>query len=144
MAYWGNGGILIVSGLLWSLVFPFNKPLWTSSFVLYTCGWAIILWIVAFEIIDIKGWRGWTSIFLVFGTNALFAYILSEMLLILNYMLPFNVGGETYFVNTWLDKYLFSILTTTPIRAILWGVFMVLVCYLITYPLYKRRLFIEI
>ena len=138
------GIALIVAGLLWNLVFPFNKPLWTSSFVLYTSGWAIVSWIVAFGIIDLKCWRHWTIFFQVFGTNALFIYILSEVLLILNYMLPFNVGEEIYFVNTWLDKYLFSVLTETPIRAMLWGVFMVSVCYLVTYPLYKRKIFIKI
>jgi len=144
---WRTGAMgagLIAAGLLWNLVFPFNKPLWTSSFVLYTCGWAVVLWVIAFVMIDLKGWKGWTGFFLVFGTNALFTYILSELLLMLNYMFPFTIGGESYFVHTWLDKYLFSVLTTTPVRAALWGVLMVLVCWLVTYPLYKRRIFIKL
>lgn len=141
----GLGGVALIGlGLLWNLVFPFNKPLWTSSFVLYTCGWAVVLWVLAFWAIDLKGWKNWTGFFLVFGTNALFSYILSELLLILNYMYPFTVGGETYFVNTWLDKYLFSVLTDTPVRAALWGVTMVLVCWMVTYPLYKRKIFIKL
>ncbi len=138
------GAALIVAGLLWNVVFPFNKPVWTSSFVVYTCGWATVLWVVSFVMIDLKGWTGWTGFFRVFGTNALFTYILSELLLILNDMFPFSIGDEAYLVNTWLDKYLFSALTTTPMRAALWGVLMVAVCWMATYPLYKRRIFIKL
>lgn len=138
------GVALIAVGWLWNLVFPFNKPLWTSSFVLYTCGWAVVLWVAAFALIDLKGWKRWTGFFLVFGTNALFTYILSELLLILNYMFPFTLGTETYYVSTWLDYYLFSPLTTTPLRAALWGVTMVLVCFLATWPLYRRKIFIKL
>ncbi len=138
------GAGLVAAGLLWNLAFPFNKPLWTSSFVLYTCGWATLVWVAAFMLIDVKGWKRWTGFFQVFGTNALFTYILSELLLILNYMFPFTAGGEDFYVNTWLDKYLFSVLTDTPVRALLWGVLMVLVCWLVTYPLYKRKIFIKL
>ena len=138
------GAGLIALGLLWNVVFPFNKPLWTSSFVVYTCGWAIVLWVAAFVMIDLKGWTGWTGFFRVFGTNALFTYILSELLVILNWMFPFSIGGEPYVVSTWLDKYLFSAMTTTPLRAALWGVLMVAVCWLATYPLYRRKIFIKL
>lgn len=138
------GAALIAAGLLWNVVFPFNKPLWTSSFVLYTCGWATVVWVLSFVLIDLKGWTGWTGFFRVFGTNALFTYILSELMLILNDMFPFNAGDEQYLVNTWLDKYLFCHLTTTPMRAALWGILMLAVCWLATYPLYKRKIFIKL
>lgn len=144
---WRTGAVgvgLIAVGWLWNLVFPFNKPLWTSSFVLYACGWAIVLWIVAFTMIDLKGWKRWTGFFQVFGTNALFTYILSELLLMLNWMFPFTIGDESFYLSTWLDKYLFSVLTTTPLRAALWGVTMVLVCFLATWPLYRRKIFIKL
>ncbi len=55
-----------------------------------------------------------------------------------------NGGGEPYVVSTWLDKYLFSAMTTTPLRAALWGVLMVAVCWLTTYPLYRRKIFIKL
>ncbi len=95
-------------------------------------------------LIDLKGWKRSAGFFLVFGTNALFTYILSELLLILNYMFPFALGDETYYMSTWLDHYLFSPLTTTPLRATLWGVTMVLVCFLATWPLYRRKIFIKL
>lgn len=138
------GVAMIIAALLWNTVFPFNKPIWSSSFVLYTSGWAVLIWFAMFWLTDIRKIRGWTGFFLVFGTNALFTYMLSEILLILNYMFPFVVDGQTYCVNTWLDSYLFSLLTTTPLRSALWGITMVLFCWAVTYPLYKRRIYIKL
>lgn len=135
---------MILLAFVWNLVLPFNKPLWSSSFVLFTCGWAIFLWFVMFFLIDIKKIKGWTNFFLVFGTNALFTYVLSELLVILNWMFPFEIAAKTYYVSTWLDAFVYSSLTTTPLRAMLWGITMVLVCWGITYPLYKRNIYIKL
>lgn len=142
MAFAGIAMILIA--MVWNQVLPFNKPLWSSSFVLYTCGWAVLIWFFMFWIIDVKGIKGWTSFFLVFGTNALFTYILSELLLMLNYLCPFTIDGQTYLVHTWLDQYVFSVLTDTPLRPALWGIAMVIVCWAITYPLYKKHIYIKL
>lgn len=141
----GLAGIgMILLAWAWNLVFPFNKPLWTSSFVLYTCGWAVLIWFVMFWLIDVKKIQGWTGFFMVFGTNALYTYILSELLLILSWMIPFTVGGETYYALSWLDRYVYSVLTMIPIRSALWGITMVIVCWAVTYPLYKRKIFIKL
>lgn len=135
---------LIAVSLLWNLIFPFNKPIWSSSFVLYSSGWAMLIWFVLFWLIDVKKQSKWTGFFLVFGTNALFSYILSELLLILNYKLSFMFKGQTYYISTWLDHYFYSVLTTTPVRSALWGITMVAVCLIITYQLYKRRIYIKL
>lgn len=135
---------MIILALLWNLVFPFNKPIWSSSFVLYTCGWAILIWFAMFWLIDIKEWKRWTGFFLVFGTNALFTYILSELLVILNYMYPFAIDGQQYFVSTWLDQHLYSVLTMSPIRPTLWGITVLLICWASTYPLYKKHIYIKL
>ena len=138
------GIAMILIAMAWNLIFPFNKPLWSSSFVLYTCGWAILIWFTMFWLIDVKEIKGWTGFFLVFGTNALFTYILSEILLMLNYLCPFTINGQTYLVHTWLDQYAFSMLGDSPLRPALWGVAMVLVCWAMTYPLYKKHIYIKL
>lgn len=138
------GVAMIVIALIWNIVFPFNKPLWTSSFVLYTSGWAVVLLVLIFWIVDIKGFKSWSSFFMVFGTNALLSYVISELLLIINYMISFNVNGETYYLNTYLDKYIYSAITMTPMRAMLWGVTMVIVCWALIYPLYRKRIFVKL
>src|SRR6266496_3876479 len=59
--------------------FPINKKLWTSSYVVFTTGPALVCLAVCYWIADVKQWRGrWTWPILVFGTNAIAAYFLSE------------------------------------------------------------------
>jgi predicted acyltransferase len=62
-------------GLAWSLVFPFNKNLWTSSYVLFAGGWSILLLALFHWIIDVKGWAAWSFVFQVAGFNSLIVYL---------------------------------------------------------------------
>src|SRR5512133_1212619 len=68
------GAALVAAGLVWGQFFPINKPIWTSSYVLYAGGIGMILLSVLFVIIDIWGLRGWTGFFNTFGTNPMFTY----------------------------------------------------------------------
>jgi predicted acyltransferase len=65
-------------GALWGAVFPINKNLWTSSFVLWTAGWSLLL-LAAFHIaFDIWKWRRLALVLSVVGTNAITAYLLAR------------------------------------------------------------------
>jgi predicted acyltransferase len=66
-------------GLLWSILFPINKPLWTSSFVLYTAGIAIASLGIVFLLADVLKFKVWGLFFSVFGTNAIFSYFLASV-----------------------------------------------------------------
>ena len=75
------GIVLAGIGLAWGLVFPINKKIWTSSYVLYTTGLAIMilgLFIYLIEFKNIKGW--WSRFFDVFGRNPLFIFVMSGFL----------------------------------------------------------------
>ena len=72
---WGSVGILL--GLLLNRFIPINKPLWTSSYVLYTCGIAAVVLALLSWILDIKNWTKWSYPFKVFGLNPLFSFVLS-------------------------------------------------------------------
>jgi predicted acyltransferase len=70
----------IAAGYLWNTVFPINKNLWTSSFVLFTAGAASLLLAICYWSIDVKGWRGWTRPFVILGSNAITLYVVSGLL----------------------------------------------------------------
>jgi predicted acyltransferase len=71
------GGVLIVAGLAWGLVFPIAKELWTSSYVLLSTGIALVLLAGLHQALDVKGWKAPGAGFLTdFGINAIFAYSL--------------------------------------------------------------------
>ena len=74
-------GILLTAfGWCWNFWFPINKPLWTSSYVLYTAGLALCFLGFCYWLIDIKGYKKWTKPFVIFGVNALALYVGSGIL----------------------------------------------------------------
>ena len=81
-----GGLLLFVLGLLWGeaapkwLLFPVNKNLWSSSFVLLTAGLGTALFGLTWWLVDVRAWRGWTGPFVTYGKNAIAVYVGSELL----------------------------------------------------------------
>ena len=68
-------GVLgLVAGEVWGLLFPINKNLWTSSYVVFTAGFACVILAVCLWLIDVRQWRGWTKPFVIYGVNPLVAF----------------------------------------------------------------------
>ena len=70
--------MLIALGLLWNIVFPINKRLWTSSFVLYAGGFSVLFLALFYLIIDVAGWQKWAMPFIWIGTNSILIYMCAE------------------------------------------------------------------
>lgn len=79
----GIGAIMILIGMGWNVIFPFNKALWTSSYVLYTSGIDMVLLAGLIWLLDIWQLKKWSYFFEVFGKNPLFIYILSWVVAVL-------------------------------------------------------------
>ena len=136
------GLILLVCGLLWSHNLPINKRLWTSSYVLFTGGISMVLLASLFWAIDgsYQLRRGLTP-WLVFGTNALAAYVLSEVLAIALAAIRMPRGGN-------LQKSLFHLLPhwlgPPSLVSMIYSVFFVLACAIPLTPLYRRKIFLKL
>ena len=63
---------MITIGLIWGLIFPINKQLWTSSYVLFTGGIATLVLAILSWVIDVKNLKSYFWVFKVFGTNSIF------------------------------------------------------------------------
>ena len=136
-----GGTVLIAAGLLWSHTLPLNKRLWTPSFALFTAGVAMALFALLFYLIDgpSRLRRGLTP-WLVFGTNALTAYILSELLAIVLSAVTLT-RGET------LQQFLYRSLPAfgpPPLVSVTYSVLFVLVCLLPVVYLYRHRIFLKL
>lgn len=74
-------GIICVSvALLWDVIFPINKNIWTSSFALYTIGWSFLLLALFYGIIDVLKYRRWTFFFIVIGMNSIVVYMIGDFI----------------------------------------------------------------
>ena len=73
----GVGVGAVVLGLAWGRWFPINKALWTSPYVVFTAGAALLILAACFWLVEIRQWRRWATPFVVFGTNAIAAFVLS-------------------------------------------------------------------
>lgn len=80
MALFVAGSCAAAGGLLWGVVFPINKNLWTSSFTLLSGGLAAMVLAVCHWLLDVHRWRGWETALLAFGRNPLAAYFFSVAL----------------------------------------------------------------
>jgi predicted acyltransferase len=74
------GNALVAAGWMWSGVFPINKNLWTSSYVLFTAGLAMHTLAVCYWMVDVRGWKRWAGPFAWFGMNAIFAFFFSGVM----------------------------------------------------------------
>ena len=74
-----GGGALVVAGLVWDLVFPINKPLWTSSYVAWTTGWALVTLAALYWLVEVRGLHRWTRPLVVYGMNAITVFLASGL-----------------------------------------------------------------
>jgi predicted acyltransferase len=139
------GLVLMEGSLLWSQNFPLNKRLWTSSFALFTSGIGMAVLALLFWYIDGNKKQDaqhnfWMKPWLVFGTNALTAYVLSEVLAVALAAIPVRGGN--------LQQLLFHLLPSwlgpPPFVSVLYSVLFVCVCYLPVWQLYRRRIFVKL
>lgn len=139
------GILALLAGLVWGLQFPINKSLWTSSFVLYTAGWATILLSLSYWLIDINGYKRFTKPFVVYGVNAITVFFLSGLMPRIMSMIEVKmpdgkmVGSQTWIYNTFIVPY-FSPLNASLVYAVLF----ILFWYLILWIMYKRNIIIKV
>ena len=137
--------VSLALGYFWSLWFPLNKNMWTSSYVLVAAGYSLALMALAFWAVEQKGWRtGWTWIWLVFGSNAIAAYMFSELLpgVLLN--VRFESGGERTNVIAFLFDHLFAHIPDPGWAAFAYSVSFTAVCFLPVWVMYRRRIFLKV
>jgi len=133
-------------GYFWALWFPLNKNMWTSSFVLVAAGYSLLLLTLVFWAVEVKGWRkGWTWIWLVFGSNAIAAYMVSELLPgVLNTVSLPNGPGQHASLNVVIFSDLFAHIPDPHWAAFAYSVTFTAVCFVPVLILYRKRIFLKI
>ena len=125
---------------LWNLAFPVNKKLWTSSFVVYTVGLDCIIIAALTYITQFAKKVEWTKFFQVFGKNPLFIYLLSELLIVVLYMIPASPGMS---LAEWIYSNIFSY-AGGYLGSLLFAITYMLLCWSVGYWLDKRKIYVRV
>jgi predicted acyltransferase len=138
----------LCAGEFFNIWFPINKKLWTSSFVLFTAGFALVFLALFYWLLDYRKSRGpWTMPPLVFGMNSIAAYVFSELLAIFLGIWRIHLPQDGY---TDLQAIIYNNIFTSrdsPPSAnasLMFSLSFVLVCWLAMWPLYRKRIFLKI
>jgi predicted acyltransferase len=137
------GGLLILLALCWNNFFPIDKKLWTSSFVLITTGLDLAIIAALLYIVELKRWNkwNWTKFFTVFGRNPLFIYLLSELLIVVFYLVQVAPGES---LHHWVNRIFFQAIVPGAIGSLLFALVYMMVCWMVAWWLDKRNILIKI
>ena len=124
------GAMFLAVGYGVSAILPINKDLWTSTFVLVTSGWSIILLAVFYGVIDVLKWQRWAFFFVVIGTNAIIIYLASSLV------------NWQYLANSLFGGVVASV--PSDAKALVQVIALLTVQWCVLYWLYKRNIFIKI
>ena len=134
--------VLLAAGTLWGFTFPINKKLWTSSYVLFAAGWSLLGLTLTYFLIEVRKLpTRWITPALVFGMNAISAYVLSELL----------AGGISSIriaphqsLQQGIYLHIFQPIGTPAFSSLLYSLVFVLVCWLPMLVLYRRKIFLKL
>jgi predicted acyltransferase len=138
------GASLTALGYLWSFLFPINKPLWTSSYVLYTSGLAMIVLSLIFTIADVLKFQMWGTFFLVFGTNALFSYFIAGLWTRLLLLVKLPSGNTNINLYTWIYDKICVPVAGNLNGSLLFAIIQVLLVWGISLILYRKKIMIRL
>ncbi|MGB6974321.1 MAG: heparan-alpha-glucosaminide N-acetyltransferase domain-containing protein [Terracidiphilus sp.] len=140
-------------GYLWSLEFPLNKNMWTSSYVLVAAGYSLLLLALCYWAVEVMDWRrGWTYVWLVFGSNAITAYMISELGGDLLWSVKRTAtGGVTISSNNHLAAWepgffqsTFAHIPNPHWAAFAYSVTFTALCFLPVWVMYRKKIFLKV
>lgn len=132
---------LMVVAYFWDFIFPINKKLWTSTFVLYTIGLDLVVLGILIFILEIKTYSKGAFFFQVFGKNPLFIYILSELLYPIFYLIKTRSGTPLYEA---INQHFFQVILPGPWGSLIFALCYMLMCWLIGFWMDRKKIYIKV
>jgi len=144
-----GAALCLAIGYLWSIWFPLNKKLWTSSYVLVAGGIALSLLALLFWAVEVKGWRGkWLWAPLVLGSNAIAAYMISELLgttlELLGNWINGAINHKPLDPTAWAYTHWFAHIPNGGVGAFAYSVSYLILCFIPVHILYRKKIFLKV
>ena len=147
------GAVFLFAGYAWDMVFPINKKIWTSSYVVYTTGLAMVIIAVMIYLIELKKHRGWLSKFFdVFGKNPLFIFFLSgflpRLLALIRIPSSLDAQGNQLFLTPfgWFYEHICKPLFPDNLNngSLLYALCMITFYWVIVYWMDRKKIYIKV
>jgi len=142
--------VCLASGYFWSAWFPLNKKMWTSSYVLVAAGWSLAIFALAYWFVEQRGWgkSGWSKIFtwpwIIFGSNAIAAYMISELLGGGLAAVHFTSDGRRSNPLYYANHHFFSWIANPGWHAFAYSFTFAFVCFVPVWFLYRKKIFLKV
>jgi len=136
-------------GYLWSMEFPLNKNMWTSSFVLVAAGYSLTVLTLSYWAVDVWGWGKGESKWLVYpwlvlGSNAITAYMFSEVVPGLLDRIEFMDGGRKTSPMSWVFDHILVHLPTPGWTAFAYSFCTLAYCFIPVWIMYRKKIFVKV
>lgn len=142
---YGAGSLGMIAGSLWGAFFPINKNLWTSSYVVFTAGFACVVLATCLWIIDMHGMRRWTEPFVVYGVNPLVAFVGSGIMArLIGSLIKVNFRGKVVSLQQASYQLAFQPYFPDRLASLLWGLSFVAFWLGILWLLYRRNIIVKV
>jgi predicted acyltransferase len=134
------GIIGVLLALIWDQIFPIIKGIWTSSYVMLSIGWDLIIIAMLILIIELWKLKRWTYFFVVFGKNPLFIFVLSGLVVMIMNIILVNSEG----LKPWIYKNGFLSWLTDFNASLVFAICYVLLMWIVGYIMDKRKIYIKV
>ncbi|RKD12771.1 hypothetical protein BCY91_10995 [Pelobium manganitolerans] len=132
--------LMIGLGYLWDTAFPINKPLWSSSYVLFSGGWSLLVLTFLFVVIDFLNFTKWSYFFEVFGKNPLFIYALSGIAMSILHLVNFNDIS----LKNLIYGQLFSPYFNEKNASLMFAIVYMIVMWIVAYVMDRKKIYIKL
>lgn len=136
-----TGFLLTSAGAMWHYVFPINKNIWTSSFVLFTSGMALMTLGSMIFAVDILGYKKWTRFGVIYGSNAISVYVLAWILSYFFYRMPI---GELSLNRHFVELFANNLGMAPKFVSMTYALLYVGITFIPAYILYRKKIFIKL
>jgi predicted acyltransferase len=145
-----GSALCLALGYSWAAWFPLNKKLWTSSYVLTAAGWSLLVFALTFWAVEVKGWgkQGWSRgliwPWLVFGSNAIAAYMISELLPSAAGLLKWTEDDFQTNAFAWARAHVFGQIPDPGWAAFAYSFSFMALCFVPVWIMYRKKIFLKV
>jgi predicted acyltransferase len=138
------GVVGVAAGYAWHPFFPIYKPLWTSSYALFTAGAACLLLALCSWMIEMRGWRRWDRPFIWLGSNAILIYVLSMFFAVMGYVVKIREAGVDVGVQDWIYSHGFVPFASPRNASLAFAIGYTALWTLVAWGFYRKKIFLRL